>query len=56
MIPLEVSGASQTISFTVEKLESFPTAIVAAVSIAVVVLVVAGLLVWFRKRKAGKSG
>jgi hypothetical protein len=42
----------QTITFTIAKPESFPSATVAAVSGAVaVVVVVAGLLVYFKKRK-----
>ena len=48
------TGASQTINFTIAipKAESFPTATVAAVSgVAIVVVVVAGLLVYFGRRK-----
>jgi hypothetical protein len=46
-------GASETIAFTIAKPEPFPTATVAAVSgtSAIVVVVVAGLLVYFKKRK-----
>ena len=46
-------GSSQTISFIIAKPEarSFPTAIVAAVSGVSAVVVVAGLLVYFKKRK-----
>jgi parallel beta-helix repeat protein len=43
-------GASETIAFTVA-LETFPTTLVAAVSVAVAVVVGVGLLVYFRKRK-----
>jgi hypothetical protein len=42
-------GASETIWFSVS--ESFPTVPIVAASVAVVVLVSAGLLVYFRKRK-----
>ena len=44
-------GASETISFTIAKPEPFPTATVAAASGALAVLVVAGLVVYFKKRK-----
>lgn len=45
-------GVSQTIHFTVaEEPESFPTVPVAAVSVAVALVVAAGLLVYFKKRK-----
>ena len=44
-------GASETISFTVAKPEPFPTMLVAVASVAVVILVGAGLLVYFKKRK-----
>jgi len=46
-------GSSQTFSFIIAKPEarSFPTAIVAAVSGVSAVVVVAGLLVYFKKRK-----
>jgi hypothetical protein len=44
-------GASETITFNVEVLEPFPTTLVAAASVAAVAVVVAGLLVYFRKRK-----
>jgi N-acetylneuraminic acid mutarotase len=43
-------GASQTINFTVAKPEPFPIAVVAAVSVAVI-LVVAGLLIIFKKHR-----
>ena len=52
-----IIGASQTISFTVAKPQPFPTEIVAAVSGAVVVIVIGGLLVvigllgYFKKHK-----
>jgi len=48
------TGKSETINFTIAeplKTESFPTAIIAAVSAAVAVVVVAGLSVYFKKRK-----
>jgi hypothetical protein len=41
-------GASETVTFTVTP---FPTAPVAAASVAVVAVVIAGLLVYFKKRK-----
>ncbi len=44
-------GASQTINFTIAKPEAFPIVPLAAVSAAVAVVVVAGLLVHFKKRK-----
>jgi hypothetical protein len=44
-------GASQTINFTIAKPEPFPTATVAVVSGASAVVVVAGLLVYFKKHK-----
>ena len=46
-------GASQTISFTIDKTEPFPTSTVVAVSVAVaaVVVVGAGLLVYRKKHK-----
>jgi hypothetical protein len=44
-------GASETITFNVEVLEPFPTTLVAAASVAAVAVVVAGLLVYFKKRK-----
>jgi hypothetical protein len=46
-------GASETITFTITKLESetFPITPVVAVSVGVAVAVVAGLLVYFKKRK-----
>jgi hypothetical protein len=43
------TGASQTINFTIAKPESFPTLPVVAFSASVVV-VVAGLSVYFKKR------
>jgi N-acetylneuraminic acid mutarotase len=43
--------ASQTISFTIAKPEPFPTATVAAISGASAVVVAAGLMVYFKKRK-----
>ena len=48
------TGASQTIHFTIAEEpepEPFPTVPVVAASIATVVLVGAGLLVYFKKRK-----
>ena len=45
----ENTGASETISFSVE--EPFPTALVAVASAASVVIVGVGLLVYFKKRK-----
>jgi hypothetical protein len=44
-------GTSQTINFTIAKPEPFPTVPVAAVSVAVVALVAAGLLVYNKKHK-----
>ncbi len=45
-------GTSQTINFTIAKSEPFPTALVTAVSGAsVVIVIVVGLLVHFKKRK-----
>jgi hypothetical protein len=44
-------GTSQTINFTIAKLEPFPTVPVAAVSVAVVALVAAGLLLYHKKHK-----
>jgi hypothetical protein len=46
-------GASQTINFTtaVPKAATFPTVTVAVVSAVAVVLVVAGMLVYFKKHK-----
>ncbi|MGD0204471.1 MAG: hypothetical protein ABSC20_11270 [Candidatus Bathyarchaeia archaeon] len=44
-------GASQTVNFTVAALHPFPTVAVAVVSGSVVVAVIAGLLVYFKKRK-----
>jgi hypothetical protein len=45
------TGASETIYFNVEVPEPFPTASVVAVSVAIVAVTVAGLLVYFKKRK-----
>jgi N-acetylneuraminic acid mutarotase len=45
----ENTGASETISFSVEV--PFPTVPVAVASVAVVAVVIAGLLVYFKKRK-----
>jgi hypothetical protein len=44
-------GASETISFTVAKPESFPTTLVAVASVASVALIGVILLIYFRKRK-----
>ena len=44
-------GASETITFNVEVPEPFPTTLVAAASIAAVVVVGVGLLVYFMKRR-----
>jgi hypothetical protein len=45
-------GASETVTFTVaEEPEPFPTAPVAAASVATVAVALVGLLVYFRKRK-----
>jgi len=46
------TGASETLFFNVEVPEPFPVVPVAAASIAVVVAVGAGLLVYFKKRKS----
>jgi hypothetical protein len=45
------TGASETISFTITKPESFPVVPVAAVSVVVVALAAAGLLVYHKKHK-----
>jgi hypothetical protein len=45
------TGASETICFSVEVPESFPTVLVAIVSIGLVAGIGAGLLVYFKKRK-----
>lgn len=45
------TAAPQTVTFVIAKPEPFPTATVTAVSVAVATFVVAGLLVYFRKRK-----
>jgi parallel beta-helix repeat protein len=51
-----ILGASQTVNFTVAKPQHFPTATVAAVSGAVAAVVVAaGLLVYFKKRKGDRK-
>lgn len=47
-------AVSQTINFMVEKPQLFPIATVTAVSGTVAVVVVAGLLVYFKKRKSRK--
>jgi hypothetical protein len=44
-------GASETITFTVEVPEPFPTTLVVATSIATVAMVSVGLLAYFKKRK-----
>jgi hypothetical protein len=44
-------GNSETIYFTVEVPEPFPTIPVAVASIAAVIVVGVGLLVYFKKRK-----
>jgi hypothetical protein len=44
-------GASETVTFTVAVPAPFPTVPVAAASVAVVAAVIAGLLVYFKKRK-----
>jgi N-acetylneuraminic acid mutarotase len=44
-------GASETVSFTVAKPESFPERFVVFASIAVAVVVGAGFLIYFKKRK-----
>jgi hypothetical protein len=46
-------GTSQTISFTVAKPEHFPVVPVAAVSVIVAVVVVAGLLVYRKRPRRG---
>ncbi len=53
MDEFENIGASATVFFSVElpQPESFPTALVAVASVAAVVVVGAGLLVYFKKRK-----
>jgi parallel beta-helix repeat protein len=43
-------GASETINFNVEVPKPFPAAPVTAVSVAIVILVIAGLVVYFKKR------
>jgi hypothetical protein len=43
------TGASETVHFTIAK--PFPTALVAAASIATVAVVGIGLLIYFKKRK-----
>jgi len=49
------SGASETVYFTVEVSESFPTVPVATASITAIVVVDVGLLVYFKKRGRGKT-
>ena len=44
-------GVSETVSFTVEVPEPFPTALVATVSAASVVIAGAGLIVYLKKSK-----
>jgi hypothetical protein len=44
-------AVSQTINFAVEKPQLFPTALVAAVSVAAVAVVCVGLILYLRKRK-----
>jgi N-acetylneuraminic acid mutarotase len=44
-------GASETIYFTIDAPEPFPTIPVAVASVAAVIVVGAGLLIYFRKRK-----
>jgi hypothetical protein len=46
-------GASQTINFTVAKPEPFPFVPLAAAVVAVAVVMIAGLLVYFKKHKRG---
>jgi lipoprotein signal peptidase len=49
-------GVSQTISFTIDKTESFPIVPVADAAIVLVAVVVAvGLLVYHKKHKHGLS-
>ena len=44
------TGASETVTFSISNQEPFPTVTVATVSVASVVIAVAGLLVYFRRR------
>jgi len=44
-------GASETVTFTVAVPEPFPTVLVAVASVASIAVVIAGLLVYFKKRK-----
>ena len=44
-------GASETITFYIDVPEPFPTALVVAASVAAAVVVGAGVLVYFKKRK-----
>jgi hypothetical protein len=44
-------GSSETLYFTVDVPEPFPVALVAAASVAAVVVVGVGLLVYFKKHK-----
>jgi hypothetical protein len=45
------TGVSETIYFSIDVPEPFPTAMVVAVSVAIIALVGVGLLVYFKKRK-----
>jgi len=45
-------GASETVTFNISNSEPFPTAVVAAISIATVVMLVAGLLVYNKKHRS----
>ena len=47
-------GSSETMAFTISKPEPFPTFLVAAISVAVVV--VAGLLIYLKKRPLKSGG
>jgi hypothetical protein len=44
-------GASQTIGFTISNSETFPIVLIVAVTTAILVVAIAGLLVYFKKRK-----
>jgi hypothetical protein len=44
-------GASETVYFSVEVPEPFPTLQVVAVSVAIVAVVAIGLLIYFKKRR-----
>jgi parallel beta-helix repeat protein len=52
----ENMGASETIYFSVEVPEPFPTLQVVAVSVAIVAVVAIGLLIYFKKRKKESGG